>query len=139
MGRRGRPTKARTSELGLYLEQLRLDKGWSVRDLAREAGVSYKALSKLELDRSLPRQPGAFLWKIADAFGIHANNLLIRASLTPLLRPPKDEVIPPPTELITFTPKVTEKESQELEKYLQYLRFLDSVESVRQKAEKEKD
>lgn len=136
MRRRGRPTKTRTSELGIYIEQLRGERDWSVRDLAREAQVSYKALSKLELDRSLPRHPEIFLLKVAWALGIHPDKLLIRASLTPILRPPVSVTasLKPTTPLVLL---VTEDERQDLEKYLQYLRYVSSVESLRRRAEHE--
>ena len=137
MGRRGRPTKPRTSEVGIYIEQLRLEWGWSVRDLAREAKVSYKTLSKLELDRNLPRRPEIFLLKVAKAFGVHPDRLLVRASLTPMLRPPVDETASLPSTTIPLTLLVTEDESRQLENYLQYLRYIGSVESLRRRAEDE--
>jgi transcriptional regulator with XRE-family HTH domain len=123
--------------VGIYIERLRNERGWSIRELASIANVSYRALSKLELDRSLPRHPEVFLWKIAEVFNVHPDNLFIRASLTPLLRPPKDEIATEPMKTVTFPLKVTEEESIKLEKYLYYLRFLDSVDSVRRLAEKE--
>ena len=137
MGLRGRPTKLRTSEVGIYIEQLRRERGWSVYDLAREAEVSYRTLSKLELDRNLPRHPEIFLWKLAKALDVHPDKLLIRASLTPMLRPPTPEITSPPTTMISLTLLVSKEEGLELEKYLQYLRFLNSVDSACRKAEKE--
>jgi transcriptional regulator with XRE-family HTH domain len=137
MGLRGRATKVRTSELGIYIEQLRRERGWSVHDLAREAVVPYKTLSKLELNRNLPRHPEIFLWKLANALGVHPDKLLIRASLTPMLRQPTNEITSSPTKMTSLTLLVTKEEGLELEKYLQYLRFLNSVDSVCQKAEKE--
>ena len=137
MGRRGRPTKQRTSELGIYIEQHRCELGWSVQDLAREAKISYKTLSKLELDRNLPRRPEIFLTKVARALGVHPDNLLVRASLTPMLRPSVGETAPLPPTTKPLTLLVTEEESRELENYLQFLRFIGSVESLRRKAEDE--
>jgi transcriptional regulator with XRE-family HTH domain len=136
MGRRGRPTKLRTSQVGIYIEQRRGELGWSVRDLAREAGVSYKALSKLELDRNLPRRPEIFLLKVAFALGVHPDRLLVPASLTPMLRPPVGvpSRLPTTTRLILL---VTEGERRELENYLQYLRYIRSVKSLRRRAEDE--
>lgn len=137
MGHRGRPTKPRTSEVGIYIEQLRLDWGWSVQDLAREAKVSYRTLSKLELDRNLPRRPEIFLMKVANIFGVHPNKLLVRASLTPMLRPPVGESASLPTKTISLTLMVTEDESRQLDNYLQYLRYIGLVESLRRRAEEE--
>ncbi len=137
MGRRGRPTKPRTSEVGIYIEQLRLKWGWSVRDLAREAKVSYKTLSKLELDRNLPRRPEIFLLKVAKVFGVHPDKLLVRASLTPMLRPPVGETASLPSTTIPLSLLVTEAESRQLENYLQYLRYIGSAESLRRRAEEE--
>jgi transcriptional regulator with XRE-family HTH domain len=135
--RRGRPTKTRTSELGIYIKQRRDELGWSIRDLAHHAEVSYKTLSKLELDRNLPRRPEIFLLKIARALGVHPDRLLVRASLTPILRAPMAAPIPVPPTTIPLTLLVTDDERRELEDYLQYLRHITSVESLRRRAEAE--
>jgi transcriptional regulator with XRE-family HTH domain len=135
--RRGRRTKPRTSELGVYIEQRRDELGWSVRDLALKAEVSYKALSKLELDRNLPRRPEIFLLKVAWALGVHPDKLLVRASLTPMLRPPVSVPVSLPPTTTPLTLFVTDDERRELENYLQYLRYISSVESLRRRAEVE--
>jgi transcriptional regulator with XRE-family HTH domain len=137
MIRKGRRTKTRTSELGLYIEQRRDELGWSIRDLAYKAEVSYKALSKLELDRNLPRRPEIFLIKIARALGVHPDNLLVRASLTPLLRPSVSVPISSPPTTKSLTLEVTDDERRELENYLQYLRHISAVKSLRRRAEAE--
>jgi transcriptional regulator with XRE-family HTH domain len=135
--RRGRRTKPRTSELGVYIEQRRDELGWSVRDLALKAEVSYKALSKLELDRNLPRRPEIFLLKVARALGVHPDKLLVRASLTPLLRPSVGVPVSLPSTTTSLTLEVTDDERRELENYLHYLRYISSVESLRRRAEVE--
>jgi len=137
MIRKGRRTKTRTSELGLYIEQRRDELGWSIRDLAHKAEVSYKALSKLELDRNLPRRPEIFLLKVARALGVHPDNLLVRASLTPLLRPSVDVPVSSPPTTTSLTLEVTDGERRELENYLQYLRHISAVKSLRRRAEAE--
>lgn len=137
MKRRGRPTKTRTSELGIYIEQRRDELGLSIKDLAYKAEVSYKTLSKLELDRNLPRRPEIFLLKVAWALGVHPDKLLVRASLTPMLRPPVGVPVSLPSTTTPLTLWVTDDERRELENYLQYLRYISSVESLRQRAEVE--
>jgi len=137
MKRRGRPTKARTSELGVYIEQRRDELGLSIKDLAYKAEVSYKTLSKLELDRNLPRRPEIFLLKVAWALGVHPDKLLVRASLTPMLRPPVSVPVSLPPTTTPLTLFVTDDERRELENYLQYLRYISSVESLRRRAEVE--
>lgn len=97
MGKKGRPTKPRASELGACIQKLRDREGWSVRQLADAAGVSYKTLSKLELGRTTPRRPGILL-KIAKALDVHPDRLLLLAPLTPMLRPAVDDVSPPSKE-----------------------------------------
>jgi transcriptional regulator with XRE-family HTH domain len=134
---RGRRTKTRTSQLGVLIEHLRDQLGWSVKDLAREADVSYKALSKLELNRNVPRRPDVFLIKVAGALGVHPDRLLIPASLTPILRPPVTAPVPPPPTMEPLTLVVTDDEGRELQNYLGYLRYISSVESVCRKAEAE--
>lgn len=137
MRRRGRPTKTRTSELGIYIEQRRDELGLSIKDLARKAKVSYKTLSKLELDRNLPRRPEIFLLKVAWSLGVHPDKLLVRASLTPMLRPPVGVPVSLPSTTTPLTLLVTDYERRELENYLQYLRYISSVESLRRRAEVE--
>ncbi len=135
MGNRGRPTKPRTSELGGYIEVLRQENSWSLSDLAHKAGVSYKTLSKLELARIIPRRPEILL-KVARAFDIHPDRLLVRASLTPMLRPPVSEVsLTPPRKPLTLL--VSDDERRRLEDYLQFLRYIASIEAVCQRAETE--
>lgn len=137
MIRKGRRTKTRTSELGRYIEQRRDELGWSIGDLAHKAEVSYKALSKLELDRNLPRRPEIFLLKVAWALGVHPDNLLVRASLTPLLRPSVGVPVSSPPTTTSLTLEVTDDERRELENYLQYLRHISAVKSLRRRAEAE--
>jgi transcriptional regulator with XRE-family HTH domain len=135
--RRGRPTKTRTSALGGYIEQRRDELGWSVRDLAHKAEVSYKTLSKLELGRNLPRHPEIFLLRVARALGVHPDKLLVRASLTPLLKPSVGVPVSLPSTTTSLTLEVTDDERRELENYLQYLRYISSVKSLRRRAEVE--
>lgn len=140
MGRRGRPTNPRTSPIGLAIEEGRGKYTWSVRDLSIKAGVPYKTLSKLELGQVLPRHPERIILKIAKALDVHPDKLLILASLTPMLRPAKDEK--PPQEKSTSTVLeliVTEDERRNVEKYLGFLRYTASIEELRLKAEKEMD
>ncbi len=102
-----------------------------------EAKVPYKTLSKLELDRNLPRRPEIFLLKVARALGVHPDKLLVRTSLTPMLRPPVGVTASLPSTTTPLTLLVTEDERRELENYLQYLRYISSVESLRRRAENE--
>ena len=137
MRRRGRPTKTRTTQLGVYIEQRRDELGWNIRDLARQAEVSYRTLSKLELGRNLPRRPEIFLLKIARALGVHPDKLLVRASLTPILKAPAGVPVSLPPTTTPVTLLVTDDERRELENYLQYLRHISSVEAIRRRAEVE--
>jgi transcriptional regulator with XRE-family HTH domain len=130
MGKRGRPQKPRTSELGRYIEQLRLEHRWSIKRLAQEARVSYRTLSKLELGRSLPRHPENFLLKVAKAFDTHPDQLLLRASLTPMLRPSHIEISLSAPRTIALTVLVTEEERRQIENYLQFLRQMASIEAL---------
>ena len=135
MGKRGRPTKPRASELGCYLQELRDQRGWSVLQLADAAGISYKTLSKIELDRTRPRRPEILL-KVAKVFDIHPDRLLLRAPLTPMLRPTVDEVSSPPLNQ-PLTLLVSNEERRQLENYLQFLRYVASVEALCQRVEAE--
>ena len=125
MQRRGRPENPRVTELGRYIQELRLDRGWSVLDLARASRVSHRALSKLELS-SRPTTKADHLIKIADALNIHPDRLLIRAALTPLLRPTQvpageREVKEPFRHLVTL------QEHELLDNYLDFMRLIGSL------------
>ena len=126
---RGRPTKPRTTEIGLYLEQLRSVLGWTISRLASEAGVNYKPVSRLEVTGKPPRELD-FMLSIARALDVHPDNLYRKARLTPPLRPtPTQPSESPPAGnhvhdrrphlLIT-----TEYEFEQLEIYLDFLRYM---------------
>lgn len=61
-------------DMGQRLKELRRKKGWSVRKLAREAGVSKSTVSDVELGK---RKPTAdYLIKIAQALNMEERELL---------------------------------------------------------------
>ena len=135
MANRGRPTKPRTTELGRYIKECRLKCGWSVQDLASAAKVPYKTLSKLELGHFRPRRAG-ILQKIASAFDMHPDPFLLRASLTPILKPPAVAVSPPtPETKLPHIFLVDEDERSQLENYLLFLRFISEIGSIYRSAE----
>ena len=135
MSKRGRPTKPRESDLGSYIQKLRNEREWNVSQLADKAGVSYKTLSKLELGRITPRKPD-ILMKVADTLDVHPDRLLLRAPLTPMLRPAVDEESSPPlTQPLTLL--VSDDERRQLENYLQFLRYVASIEALCRRAEAE--
>ena len=129
MTRLGRPTSARTSELGRYIAELRRERGWSVQDLAREANVPYKRLSKLEVETRSVRRPEILL-SVARALGVHPNQLLVRAVLTPILSPPPATHASPSEDRKSATFHVTRKEQSQLVHYLQFLRDSELMEMV---------
>jgi transcriptional regulator with XRE-family HTH domain len=115
------------------MEELRRKQGWSLSALAHKAGVSYKTLSKLELDRIIPRRPEILL-RVAKAFDVHPDRLLVRASLTPMLRPQVDEASRA-SPMTPLTLLVNDDERRHLEDYLQFLRYIASIKALCQKAE----
>jgi transcriptional regulator with XRE-family HTH domain len=130
MGRRGRHTQKRENDLGAYIEKLRLQRGWNVRQLADVAKISNKTLSKIELGQTKNRRPGT-LWKIARALEEHPDHLLVLAQLTPYLHPVADIISsPPPKEILQL--QVTSYERRQLENYLQFLRYVASAEALYQ-------
>ena len=126
---RGRPTKPRTKEIGLYLEQLRSVRGWSVTRLASEADVDAKIVSRLEVT-GIPPRDLEFMLAIARSLDIHPDNLYRKARLTPPLRPtPAQPSESPPVgnHLHDRQPHVlitTEDEFEQLEIYLDFLRYM---------------
>jgi len=85
-----------------------------------------------------PRKRGNsdILLKISRALNVDPDRLLLRATLTPILRPVIDSVpsIPKREPLILL---VNDDERRHLENYLLFLRCIASVESSRQKSEAE--
>ena len=124
----GRPAKPRTTELGSYVEKLRLDRGWTLKELARRAKVPYKTLSKLELG-AVPRRDSGVLIKLAREFDIHPDQLLLLAARTPLLRPPTSSPSSPEVRQ-PKTLEVTETEAHQLDHFLHFLRYMDTVEEL---------
>ncbi|MBI2916791.1 MAG: helix-turn-helix transcriptional regulator [Chloroflexi bacterium] len=103
------------------MEQLRQERGWSLHDLARESGVPYRTLSKLEL-RSKPLRSSKYLDSIAKAFGVHPNRLLVPAVLTPMLQPTPTTPETPARQERSFV--LTDEEYAQLDIFLQFLRFI---------------
>jgi rhodanese-related sulfurtransferase/transcriptional regulator with XRE-family HTH domain len=64
--------------VGQNLHTERTARGWSLDDLAREAGVSRTVLGQVELGRSTPSI--GVVWKIAQALGVPFATLLARPS-----------------------------------------------------------
>ena len=122
MARRGRPTSPRTTALGRYIEGLRLHRGWELSDLAREAKIPYKTLSRLEVGQHSLRDQGILL-RVASAFDIHPDQLLRRAALTVPLRPFVATPPPPAAQLDLFPHSATADETGLLEDYLEFLRY----------------
>ena len=131
MAARGRPTNKRITQLGQYIENLRAERGWSIQDLASRARVSYKGLCKLEVETRSIRRPEMLL-KIATAFEVHPNQLLLRAALTPILSPAASTAQPAQDIRETWTVQVTERERSQLEHYLHFLRDSELLTLVQQ-------
>lgn len=125
MQRRGRPENPRVTELGRYIQGLRLELGWSLLDLAKASQVPHRVVSKLELSNR-PTTKANHLIKIADALNIHPDRLLIRAALTPLLRPTR---VPTGEREAkeSFRHLVTPHEHELLDNYLDYMRLIASL------------
>ncbi len=132
MGSRGRRPKPRRTALGTYLESLRQDAGWSLRDLAKKAGVSDRTIFKIEVEER-PRLRHATLDKIAGALGTNPNRLFERASLTPRLTvspttgPSATQAEPEPRPR-TF--HVTDEEFSQIDLYLAFLRYAEICQRV---------
>lgn len=60
--------------VGTNLKQERSARGWSLDDLAREAGISRTVLGQMELGQSIPSI--GVVWKIAQALGVPFATLL---------------------------------------------------------------
>lgn len=68
-------------EFGKKLKSLRLRKGVGIKKLAREVGVSYTYISKLENNRSTPSSE--FIERIATYFELDNDDLYISANKLP--------------------------------------------------------
>ena len=122
---RGRPIKERETELGRYLTERRSELGWSVADLASRSRVPYRTISKIELGRYPLRRPNILL-KLADALDVHANRLLVKAALTPLLVPSTGAQ----SARTAWTVQVTSEERLLLENYLDFMRYSQVVDQL---------
>jgi len=68
------PTMGNWQDKGQQLRKLRMKKGWSIRKLAQEAGVSKSTVCDIELGR---RKPTAnYLIKVAKALDVEERELL---------------------------------------------------------------
>jgi rhodanese-related sulfurtransferase/transcriptional regulator with XRE-family HTH domain len=64
--------------VGVNLKRERLARGWSLDDLAREAGISRTSLGQLELGKAPPSI--AAVWKLAQTLGVPFSALLAPSS-----------------------------------------------------------
>ena len=65
------------ASVGRAIRVARTERGWSGKDLARRAGISYSYLSQIEGGRRHPSSP--VLVRIAEALGLPPSDLLLRA------------------------------------------------------------
>lgn len=74
--------KAQAERFRKRLLQLRKAKGWTQQRLAEEAGLSLRAVARIEAWASMPaRMPSLFMaWKLADALGVSIDELVGRKS-----------------------------------------------------------
>jgi transcriptional regulator with XRE-family HTH domain len=61
-------------EVGATLQKLRLDRGLTLEDLSRTAGVSKSMLSQIEREKANPTI--AVAWRLANALGVTMAELL---------------------------------------------------------------
>lgn len=77
------PPTAAPPEVGATLQRLRLERGLTLEDLSRTAGVSKSMLSQIEREKANPTI--AVAWRLANALGIGIAELL--SSESPQLEP----------------------------------------------------
>lgn len=65
------------ASVGRAIRVARTERGWSGKDLARRAGISYSYVSHIEGGRKHPSSP--VLVRIAEALGVPPSDLLLRA------------------------------------------------------------
>lgn len=75
-----------TERLARHLKQLRLDKGWSLEQLAERSGVSRASLSRLENASGSPTTE--LLGKLCTAYGLTLSRLMAQAeeAFRPVIR-----------------------------------------------------
>ena len=121
MAGRGRPTKLRVTELGRYLAEQRAQLEWTVTDLASKSGVPLSTVSRIE--RGTPRPRVLSLDRLAGALQVHPDRLLVRAGLTPYLRPAAGVQRPDESARRPATFMLSSDEQDAIETYLEFLRF----------------
>jgi transcriptional regulator with XRE-family HTH domain len=68
-------------EVGATLQKLRLERGLTLEDLSRAAGVSKSMLSQIERDQANPTI--AIAWRLANALGVSIGELLSTEARAP--------------------------------------------------------
>ena len=61
-------------KVGATLQRIRLERGWTLEDLSRAAGVSKSMLSQIEREKANPTV--AVAWRLANALGVGIAELL---------------------------------------------------------------
>lgn len=89
-------TPAAPPEVGATLQRLRLDRGLTLEDLSRTAGVSKSMLSQIEREKANPTI--AVAWRLANALGIGMAELLTaevpKVDLIRMLEPHETPTLP---------------------------------------------
>lgn len=117
-----RPTKARVTPFGIFLETERNRQSLSGKELARLAGISSGYLSQLETGAKPPTP--RVIRAISGALDIHPNNLLSAAQILVM---PLERGLQNQQEALLFSVEVDAEERDELVTYLSFLRFRASV------------
>ena len=71
----------RTENFGTLFKKIRIEKGYSIKSLAKKLNVNYSYLSKIENDHTLPSEH--FIERASKLFSYDKEELMLRADKIP--------------------------------------------------------
>ena len=66
---------------GTLFKRIRIEKGYSIKSLARKLNINYSYLSKIENNHTLPSED--FIERVSKLFGYDKEELMLRAEKIP--------------------------------------------------------
>ncbi len=122
------------NDFGKYLKQLRVDRGFTLRDVEKKAKISNAYLSQIE--RGLREVPHfSLLSKLAECYGVTVNNLLEKADPNRKKETYIFKVPPADTAFICSSyERLSDEKKEQLKNYMTFL--LKQVEELKTKASK---
>jgi transcriptional regulator with XRE-family HTH domain len=121
--------------VGERLKEERLLRGWSQRDLAREAGTTAETISSIETGQHKPRP--STLRKLAKSLGIEVRDLFMEPVLSGKAEAPGTGHEEPPSNYVEISDEESERISNRIEDAVRHLLGLSEEDSIPEEATQE--